>query len=439
MIGRNGPPKVEEAQAQPRGFDDFDLRLGDIMRGERATMGKSLLDVQRELKIKASFIASIENADPSAFETPGFVAGYVRSYSRYLGLDPEWAFETFCREANFVSPSTADKLGSPPSSKAPVYRKSLGGSSGGKAGKREGYNPFVDSRVSFAPKSAGTFTNLEPRAIGSTLVLLALIGAVSYGGWSVLQEIQRVTVTPVDRAPNAIAVVDPLSDVRHPAGTEEVDVAVAEDAPVDPLDRLYRPQTLDLPVMVARDGPIAALDPRSSGTLAGAGNTVLAGREDAGTGLVAGASRGETGIDAAIAEALSFDPATPRVTAAAPDVVIVAVHPAWVRVRAADGSTLLEKILNPGETYIVPQTDEPPTLRTGAGGAIYFAVNGQTYGPAGANGEVVDRIALNSGFLTESFAIAEASDGADAERAVAVAQAVLAPERLPVETESPQN
>ncbi|MFV0334335.1 MAG: DUF4115 domain-containing protein, partial [Tropicimonas sp.] len=78
-------------------------------------------------------------------------------------------------------------------------------------------------------------------------------------------------------------------------------------------------------------------------------------------------------------------------------------------------------------------------LRTGAGGAIYFAVNGQTYGPAGANGEVVDRIALNSGFLTESFAIAEASDGADAERAVAVAQAVLAPERLPVETESPQN
>ena len=29
-------------------FDDFEMRLGDIMRGERATMGKSLLDVQRE-------------------------------------------------------------------------------------------------------------------------------------------------------------------------------------------------------------------------------------------------------------------------------------------------------------------------------------------------------------------------------------------------------
>ena len=46
--------------AKPTGFDDFDLRLGDLMRGERATMGKSLLDVQRELKIKAAYIAAIE-------------------------------------------------------------------------------------------------------------------------------------------------------------------------------------------------------------------------------------------------------------------------------------------------------------------------------------------------------------------------------------------
>ncbi len=91
----------ETEQSGPRGFDDFELRLGDIMRGERATLGKSLLDVQRELKIKAAYIAAIENADPAAFETPGFVAGYVRSYARYLGMDPDWAYRTFCDEANF--------------------------------------------------------------------------------------------------------------------------------------------------------------------------------------------------------------------------------------------------------------------------------------------------------------------------------------------------
>jgi septal ring factor EnvC (AmiA/AmiB activator) len=77
------------------------------MRGERATMGKSLLDVQRELKIKAAYIAAIENADPSAFDTPGFIAGYVRSYARYLNMDPDWAFETFCRESGFSTGGAA--------------------------------------------------------------------------------------------------------------------------------------------------------------------------------------------------------------------------------------------------------------------------------------------------------------------------------------------
>ncbi|MCB2159454.1 MAG: helix-turn-helix domain-containing protein, partial [Rhodobacteraceae bacterium] len=81
MIGRRVHPSTQGTD-KPKGFDDYDLRLGDVMRGERATLAKSLLDVQRELKIKASYIAAIENADASAFETPGFIAGYVRSYAR---------------------------------------------------------------------------------------------------------------------------------------------------------------------------------------------------------------------------------------------------------------------------------------------------------------------------------------------------------------------
>ncbi|NCO17601.1 MAG: helix-turn-helix domain-containing protein, partial [Alphaproteobacteria bacterium] len=101
MIWRRTAPSTAEVD-KPKGFDDFELRLGDVMRGERATLGKSLLDVQRELKIKATYIAAIENCDVSAFETQGFVAGYVRSYARYLGMDPDWAFKRFCAEANFV-------------------------------------------------------------------------------------------------------------------------------------------------------------------------------------------------------------------------------------------------------------------------------------------------------------------------------------------------
>ncbi len=105
MIGRSFRRSKVVEDVGAKGFDDFELRLGDVMRGERATLGKSLLDVQRELKIKAAYIAAIENADPTAFDTPGFIAGYVRSYARYLNMDPDWAFDTFCTESGFSQPT----------------------------------------------------------------------------------------------------------------------------------------------------------------------------------------------------------------------------------------------------------------------------------------------------------------------------------------------
>ena len=68
-------PKGRETSqtAHPKGFDDYDFRLGDILRGERATLGKSLLDVEKELKIKANYVAAIENCDPTVFESQGLL------------------------------------------------------------------------------------------------------------------------------------------------------------------------------------------------------------------------------------------------------------------------------------------------------------------------------------------------------------------------------
>ncbi len=94
MTGRETPPSRAEG-AGPKSFDDYELTLGDLMRGERATLGKSLLDVQREVKIKAEYLAAIEDADLSAFETPGFISGYVKSYARYLGMNPDWVYRPF--------------------------------------------------------------------------------------------------------------------------------------------------------------------------------------------------------------------------------------------------------------------------------------------------------------------------------------------------------
>ena len=73
----------------------------------------------------------------------------------------------------------------------------------------------------------------------------------------------------------------------------------------------------------------------------------------------------------------------------APQVEILAARPAWVRVSAADGTVILEKTLDAGERFALPKTEQPPKLRTGNSGAVYFAVNGQTYGPAAPGAQVL--------------------------------------------------
>ena len=84
------------------GFDSYTLLLGEELRGERATLGKSLLQVQKDLKIKAAYISAIENCDLEAFTNRGFVAGYVRSYARYLQMDPDDVYERFCLESGYL-------------------------------------------------------------------------------------------------------------------------------------------------------------------------------------------------------------------------------------------------------------------------------------------------------------------------------------------------
>lgn len=382
MIGRKAKPSALEAD-RPRGFDDFELRLGDLMRGERATMSKSLLDVQRELRIKASYIAAIENADIAAFETPGFVAGYVRSYARYLGMDHDWAFARFCAEANF----------------APTHGMAAA-ASGPKPRRAVPAEPLANPNASFVPRAEAFWRKIEPRAVGSVLVLLALVSGLGYGGYSILQEVQRVQVAPVEQAPGMLALIDPLAA----AG---VSMAEADTAPALPtaeaLDRLYRPRPLETPILVARDSPISAIDPRAAGVLAEAPPAVVPA--------------------APVAAAEVAEVVVHTVAPDAPAVEILAVRPAWVRVQAADGTIILEKILDAGERFALPKLEEPPTLRTGESGAVYFAVNGTTYGPAGAPGAVTKNITLSPASLSSAYALADLARDGDLARMVAMAAA----------------
>lgn len=376
------PSTQDEVNAQ--GDDNLDMRLGDVMRGERATMAKSLLDVQRDLRIKASYIAGIENADMTAFETPSFVAGYVRSYARYLNIDPDWAFERFCQQTGYTPMSGLSSIAS--NTKTKTYSE-----------------PLANPNASFVPRGRAPLKTIEPRALGSVLVLALLLGGLGYGGYAVLQEVQRVQLAPVDQAPGVVAELDPLAGVEPVANDQ---IQISDALPVMPGaeggDRLFRPQALDAPVLNERDGPISAIDPRVAGD------------------LTASPSFTDAGIQTAEAQEL---PVARTLGAEAAEVEVLAVRPSWVRVSAVDGTVLFEKVMDAGERFALPKLEEAPVLRTGESGAIYFAVNGQAYGPAGARGSVTKDIELSPQALSAVYAAADPAADSDLASLISVANA----------------
>jgi len=232
--------------------------------------------------------------------------------------------------------------------------------------------------------------------------------------------VQQVRVAPVEDAPIVLTDLDPINRAAAPtplADSEAGGIAAPTDTLVglgrpaqDGLDRLYRPKALDTPVMVARDAPISTLDPRSLGAFA----NVQTDRPTT-PGLAGlGASAPTFDTDSAVAAAI------PQVLEQSPDEVqLVAVRPAWVRVRAADGTTVYEGIMDACDTVKIPVTEEPPTLRVGESSAIYFAANGQHFGPAGPRGQVSSGVVLSAEALAQTYDVAELNGDNELARMVA--------------------
>jgi cytoskeletal protein RodZ len=369
MLGRFAAPPTQTS-VDLKGFDDFEVSLGDAMRGERATLGKSLQDIERDLRIKSAYLAAIENGNLAAFEAPSFIAGYVRSYARYLGMNSEDSFAQFCRETGFVP---AHGLSAAASSAAVVAVRAKSAATGGTV-----FNPGALGQ----PQSG--FGWLEPGALGQMAVLLAVIGGLAYGGWSLLREVQMVQLAPIDQAPMIVADAPAVLGAAPSDTAQSLDpVAQAGTALAAPqlprssdeiASRIAQPEALDVPILISRDGPISAIDPRDTSI----GSTEVAAKQV-------------------------------QVVAAPELVEVLAVRPSWISVTAADGTVLFEKILDAGERYAVPALAVAPRLKAGNSSAVYFVVARTTYGPASRGPEVVRDVDLSPSGVKAAFSLADDS------------------------------
>lgn len=87
--------------------------LGDRFRSAREARGLSLSDVSEQIRIRSIYLAAIEDENWGAVGAPVYIRGFLRTYARFLGLDPEDVVAAFNGEV--PQASTAAVTGSEPS------------------------------------------------------------------------------------------------------------------------------------------------------------------------------------------------------------------------------------------------------------------------------------------------------------------------------------
>jgi cytoskeleton protein RodZ len=342
---------------QPRGA----AQVGAGLREVRERLGWHLEDVAEELRIRLPYLEAIERGELSALPGPAYQTGFVRSYARILGLDPDEILRRFRTEG----------LGVPAKAQLSFLA------------------PVPDRGV---PTGALVF-------LGVVLVL------VGYGLWYRHTEHERAQAQAVPSVPAELA---PL--------------AVPPKLPAEkPSPNVRTSNTVGFNVVPASPAPantVAAATPSSgAGATAGGNDTP---NQAAGVAMASaaqpspspdsqpvtaaasnsGAATGSNRSDTAVSAGGTQAAANPTSSAGgAPDAgtpaaippngkSIVATANTWVEVRDATGNILFSRVLHAGESWPVP--DEAGLKMTaGNAGGTEIAVNGQPGAPLGAPGAVL--------------------------------------------------
>ncbi|HEX4012422.1 MAG TPA: RodZ domain-containing protein [Candidatus Cybelea sp.] len=101
--------------------------LGERFRAAREARGLALSDAAEHVRIRSLYLAAIEDENWKTIGAPVYIRGFLRTYARFLGLDPEEAVATFnLTQPDLPASSSAASGGAlDPSRSAHPWRSSL--------------------------------------------------------------------------------------------------------------------------------------------------------------------------------------------------------------------------------------------------------------------------------------------------------------------------
>jgi len=74
------------------------LGIGETLRAARRQQRRTLSDAAAETRVRETYLAALEEEEFSALGGDVYVKGFLRSYARYLGLDPDPLVAAYRRE-----------------------------------------------------------------------------------------------------------------------------------------------------------------------------------------------------------------------------------------------------------------------------------------------------------------------------------------------------
>ncbi len=86
--------------------------LGDRFRTAREARGLTLSDVADHIRIRSVYLAALEEENWSVIGAPVYIRGFMRTYARFLGLDPSEAVADY-NAATGTAPPTAAEIPQP--------------------------------------------------------------------------------------------------------------------------------------------------------------------------------------------------------------------------------------------------------------------------------------------------------------------------------------
>jgi cytoskeletal protein RodZ len=97
------------------------MSLGERFRVAREQRGLTLSDVAEHVRIRSVYLAAIEEENWKAIGAPVYIRGFLRTYARFLGLDPEESVAEFNKKDGAAAQTA-------PSSGSSFQSRSQGGS-----------------------------------------------------------------------------------------------------------------------------------------------------------------------------------------------------------------------------------------------------------------------------------------------------------------------